>query len=177
MSANAMAVSASEVEAFTHPAGRATHALRNALTVLRALNCEPHEQPPAAVECNAVVFELAQLIGPVLKDVAALHQYIEQQERNIATMTEESNQTNRELTAANERNTALTIELEDVKTRLAQSSVTTEQLYVDTSMELQRASERFNRIRGLREQLDPSLVGKPYSVTQHNAPRNAAAEA
>jgi hypothetical protein len=97
----------------THPASRAVHATTNAIQLLYGIR----DTLPLR-EWEAVSRAIA-LLSPVPIDVAALFEYIEVQERNIAGMIEESNQTHRDLSSTHEKCAALLAMLHTANVRAA----------------------------------------------------------
>jgi hypothetical protein len=97
--------------ALEHPAQRAIHATTNVLQILYGIR-----DTLPLIEWEAVSRAIA-LLSPVPIDVAALQNYIDVQEANIAGMIEESNQTHRDLSATHEKCAALLEMLHDANVR------------------------------------------------------------
>lgn len=79
----------------------------------------------------------------------------------------------REITRLTQANEALNDQLREANDRIASVSRDVEHLYLGTTMDLQRHADRFNAVRRIREQLDPTLAQSP-PFTIHPPPRTAA---
>jgi hypothetical protein len=96
-----------------HPAARAIHHATNTLQILYGIR----DTLPLK-EWEAMNRAIA-LLSEVPLDVAALQNYIDRQEQNIAGMIEESNQTHRDLSATHEKCAALLTILHTANVRAA----------------------------------------------------------
>lgn len=143
-----------------HPAPRAVHALLNASQILRTLL-----EPLGDDDIERVL----ALIGGAVEDVAALQNYVEVQEANLLTMTQENLDTHRELATAKDR-------VRTVETAMLQLRTRFDQHVGEVAGVAAKLCVLHQDARHLKIEADTVLPAVPYSI-HHHEPRTAAAGA
>lgn len=138
------------------PGPRATKALEEAHRRLLCLaRASDNQLPPAIARDEAT--NVALLVAAALPDVAALISYVDRQEENLREMSQESNESQREITR--------------LRTMLADVQRTVERAMRDTAPELDRITHLFNELRKLNAYLVDAA--QPAGVVRADAPPNA----
>ncbi len=133
------------------PAARAVHSLRNALMILGGLVDRDNPHPPT---WEQDVRDAVALVGPVLADIAALHQDTEAKDARIADLLETGMASALYIDRLEQKNTALNEALIAANRRTALAHQELEHLYIGASMDLERHTTRFNAVVRLRTLLD-----------------------
>jgi predicted nucleic acid-binding Zn-ribbon protein len=93
--------------------------------------------------------------------MTAAEELIEQLQRDLRGLRDQGLVDAREITRLTQANEGLNAQLREANDRIADASRDIEHLYLGATMDLQRHTDRFNTVRRIREQLDPTLAQSP----------------
>jgi chromosome segregation ATPase len=161
-------------DTLTHPAARSVHAVNNALQIINGM-IEASRTNAQSLRMDAS--DLRRLIEEVPADIAALYQDNEAKAAEILELQKQGVREKQYIDRIEDRNTALNELLIAANNRLAAASREVEQLLAHIAEKHQAQTIEFNRIRGLRDTLDPSvsIIGDGGDYIIMDRPRTAAA--